>query len=214
LQKSYHVFVGRNSIVNSGTNSDSIVLEGASALGSIIVVTETGSHNVLLDGCTAGVLLQVQAHHEGAANIAILRSAASQSVSVSSIGANSSLYVDTVFAGVQLAINSGGAGTTVTVARSILGQAYIIGAYNRVVIYGNSVTQGTLAVSTSKDHEQIEMSYNVAPGGLNAYFDEGDDSLTLIGNSAGIGSFDGGPGTNRLTAAGNFFELFAAINFV
>ena len=215
FENSYHVFVGRNNILNSGTGNDSIVLGGASALGSIIAVTGEGTQNVLLDGCTAGVLIQVHAHHSGTANIAIFRSAASQYVSVSSLGAGSSLYVDTVFAGVQLALNSGGTGTTVTVARSSLGQAYITGAYNRVVIYGNSVTQGVLAVSTSlSGSEQVEMSYNVVPAGLTAYLAEGNDVLTLIGNSAEIGSFDGGPGSNQLVAAGNFFELFAPINFV
>jgi hypothetical protein len=214
LQPSYHVFVGRDSAVVGALDNDSIVLTGASALGSISVVTHAGSQNIVFDGCTAGVSLTVSTFI-GADNIAILRSSASQYISVSSSD-TSSIYLDTVFAGIQLALATGGDAATVTLARSSLAQASISthGLGTRVVIYGNQVTQDVLSLTTRQGNDQVEISYNVANAGLNAYFAEGDDLLTLIGNSARVGSFDGGPGINRLTQAGNLFGMFSTSNFI
>jgi hypothetical protein len=214
LQPSYHVFVGRDSAVVGALDNDSIVLTGASAQGSISVVTHAGSQNVVFDGCTAGGSLSVS-NFIGADNIAILRSSASQYISVSS-SHTTSIYLDTVFAGIQLALHVGGDANTVTLARSSLAQASIStqGVGTRVIIYGNSVTQGVLSLTTREGNDQVEISYNVAPAGLNAYFAEGDDGVTLIGNSSQVASFDGGPGTNRLSQAGNRFGMFSASNFI
>jgi hypothetical protein len=214
LQPSYHVFVGRDSAVVGALDNDSIVLTGASAQGSISVVTHAGSQNIVFDGCTAGVSLSVSTFI-GADNIAILRSSASQYISVSSSD-SSSIYLDTIFAGIQLALATGGDAATVTLARSSIAQASISthGLGTRVVIYGNLVTQDVLSLTTRQGNDQVEISYNVAPIGLNAYFAEGDDLLTLIGNSSQVGSFDGGPGTNQLTQAGNRFGMFSVSNFI
>jgi hypothetical protein len=201
----------------------------------------TGASQMFLQGVTAGAQISLSSSTP-INSIAVLTSATSESLFVGTESGQNSVYLDTCYARDLIRVISVSRHSdpnppgpisapynidaTVTIARC---QSIVVGVFtgggdeplvylggnDTVTLYGNTVVNPTsfaVMLDTGDGNDTVEASFNVALGNFFASLTDGDDTLTLSGNSlGGFASADGGAGTNRLSQRNNQFGgLFAS----
>jgi hypothetical protein len=223
----YNVFVIGKLVVYPGQGADIVNMYGASALNDIVIDDHDGHNSILVNGTTTASTLLVTTG-EGNNQIGILFSAASAFVNVdfnrtnSVIGKATNVYIDTVYSGAGMYVQDARGfanigSSTVSIFRASAFQLSVatgVGS-DSVHLYGNLVYPSNVAMRTDGGNDAVQITYCVLGQDLIAQLQDGDDTLSLVGNQvARFGTFDGGTGTNRLTQDANRFGTLSITNFV
>ena len=212
----YRIYVGQSHTVSTESGNDTVTILGTSSGRNIGVFAGDGENTVLASGVTATGSLFLHAF-DGNNSISLYTSSGTF-VGLQVDFGTSSLLADTVFGQAVIGLRGApnGAATHIRVFRSL---SISIGAFGSsgtdyVEFYGNQVTDGVVRLETGAGNDTVQADYNVVRLNLFALLGDGDDNMSMLGNSIGsVTDLDGGTGINRLTFSNNQFANFYARNF-